>query len=109
MAGARRMHLPSFISHESFVVQVNPFSIVHVDEQPSPSLLLPSSQSSLSTRPSPQRDVHAPAEQSGSAWQSFEQPSNGVWLPSSHTSAPSALPSPHVVGVHVLGLPKHLK
>src|SRR5262245_52722523 len=99
MAGARMMHFPFFISHESLVVHVKPPSILQVEEQPSPSLLLPSSQSSLSTSPSPQRDVHAPAEQSGSAWQSLEQPSNGTSLPSSHTSAPSVFPSPQVVGV----------
>src|SRR5437763_10221488 len=86
---------------------MNPGSILHVAEHPSPSTLLPSSQSSWTTMPSPQRDMHEPVLQSGSFWQSAEQPSNGRALPSSQPSAPSTLLSPHVVCVHLLGLPLH--
>ena len=58
--------------------------------------------------PSPQRDMHdEPVLQSGSFWQSAEQPSNGNALPSSHPSAPSTFLSPHVVCEHRLGLPLH--
>src|SRR5436190_2445066 len=86
---------------------MNPGSILHAAEQPSPSTLLPSSQSSWTTMPSPQRDMHEPVLQSGSFWQSAEQPSNGKALPSSHPSAPSTFLSPQVVCVHWLGLPLH--
>src|SRR5256885_10460981 len=109
IAGTRRMQRPSFISHaDSAVVHLKPFSSLHSDEQPSPSLLFPSSHSSSRTRPSPHFEVHGPPLQLGSAWQSFEQPSKGVSLPSSQTSAPSGLPSPHVVREQTLGAPSHL-
>src|SRR5512133_787069 len=58
--------------------------------------------------PSPQAEVHGPSPHLGSFWQSEKQPSNGIVLPSSQLSAPSILPSPHVVGVQVLGVPSHL-
>src|SRR5438874_2024404 len=72
-------------------------------------MLLPSSQASLTTMPSPQRDMQAPLVlvQLGSLWQSAEQPSKGTVLPSSQLSAPSTILSPHLVGVQVL--PLHLK
>jgi hypothetical protein len=47
-------------------VQVQPASTVQIDEQPSPSAVLPSSHSSPSTMPSPQVEVHAPPVQFGS-------------------------------------------
>src|SRR6187399_2933543 len=81
--------------------------MVHVEEQPSPSALLPSSQSSLIRRPSPQLDVQDSPEQFGSFWQSEEQPSNGSLLPSSHPSEPSTMPLPHSAGVQTLGWPSH--
>src|SRR5262245_10210394 len=108
IAGTRRMQRPSFISHERFVVHMKPASNMQADEQPSPSFVLPSSHSSSSTRPSPHCEVQGPPLQLGSAWQVFEQPSRGMSLPSSPTSAPSFLPSPQVVGVHTLGMPSHL-
>src|SRR5262245_53055780 len=87
-----------------------PGSILQAAVQPSPSTLLPSSQSSLTTMPSPQRDMHEPSAavlQSGSFWQVAEQPSNGSALPSSQPSAPSTFLSPQVVWLHSLGLPLH--
>src|SRR5690606_252375 len=86
-----------------------PGSFLQVDEQPSPSLVLPSSHSSSMTRPSPQSEVQPSGVQVGSVWQNDEQPSNGVSLPSSQLSAPSCLPSPHTVRLHALGAPSHLK
>src|SRR6476659_3040646 len=89
---------------------MNPGSILQAAEHPSPSTLLPSSHASLTTMPSPQRDVHEPSAavlQSGSFWQVAEQPSNGRALPSSHPSAPSTFLSPQVVCEHLLGLPLH--
>src|SRR5215510_8748805 len=71
------------------------------------SAVLPSSHASLTTMPSPQRDMHEVDLQSGSFWQSAEQPSNGSALPSSHPSAPSTFLSPQVVWLHWLGLPLH--
>src|SRR6478735_3182238 len=71
-------------------------------------MVLPSSQSSLISRPSPHLDVQAPlALQLGSREQSAEQPSNGVVLPSSQLSAPSTTPLPHLASVHLLGMPSH--
>lgn len=64
----------------------------------------PSSHPSSRTTPSPHCEMQEPSEQSGSAWQSVEQPSNGVRLPSSQLSAPSWTSSPQVVGVQTLGL-----
>jgi hypothetical protein len=58
--------------------------------------------------PSPHLDVHEPLLQLGSFWQSDEQPSKGMALPSSQPSAPSTLLSPQVVWVQTLGLPLHL-
>jgi hypothetical protein len=84
-----------------------PDSTVHVDEQPSPLLVLPSSHPSLTTRPSPHFDVHWPvaALQLGSKWQVGEQPSLGRVLPSSQPSDPSTFPSPHFVWWQLGGLP----
>src|SRR5882724_10841130 len=82
-------------------VHLYPSSILQVEEQPSPSLVLPSSQSSsLNLMPSPHGDVHAPESQFGSSWQSGVQPSPRSWFPSSQRSLPSFFPSPHVVFVH---------
>ena len=90
-------------------MQVQPGSTLQSLEQPSPLAALPSSHSSSSTMPSPHFEVHPEVpEQFGSIWQSSEQPSKGMVLPSSQPSAPSTLPSPQVVGVHLLGLPVHL-
>src|SRR6266498_1856607 len=58
---------------------MNPGSILQAAEHPSPSTLLPSSQSSLTT------------------------------MPSSHPSAPSIFLSPQVVCEHLLGLPLHFQ
>src|SRR5262245_36384393 len=55
-----------------------PSSRWQLDEQPSPSRVLPSSQPSLITSPSPQSLRQLPWLQSGSAWQSLEQPSSGT-------------------------------
>src|SRR6187402_2306078 len=71
-------------------------------------MVLPSSQSSLSSRPSPHSDVHTPPLQLGSREQSAEQPSNGAVLPSSQLSVPSTTPLPHLASVHTLGDPAHL-
>src|SRR5690606_15446733 len=72
--------------------QLNPSSTVHSLLQPSPLRRLPSSHSSSSTMPSPQDEVHGcPLSHWGSAWQRSVQPSNGVSLPSSQLSAPSAM------------------
>ena len=61
-------------------------SIVQSAEQPSPSMLLPSSHSSpSSSMPSPQK---------GSTVQIAEQPSPSMLLPSSHSSPSSRIPSP---------------
>jgi hypothetical protein len=89
--------------------QVYPGSILQPAEQPSPSRLLPSSQASPSTMPSPHREVQPPLVQEGSLWQSAEQPSQGRALPSSQLSAPSTTLSPQTVGEQALGLPEHLK
>src|SRR4029079_16203821 len=97
------------VSPSAGCLHMNPGSILQLAEQPSPSTLLPSSQSSWTTMPSPQRDMHEPLLQSGSFWQSAEQPSNGSALPSSHPSAPSTFLSPQVVWLHWLGLPLHFQ
>src|SRR5262245_25239850 len=61
-------------------------SRLHLDEQPSPDTVLPSSHCSPGSRmPSPQR---------GSCWQVAEQPSPDTVLPSSHCSPGSRTPSP---------------
>ena len=91
-------------------MHLKPCSTLQSGEQPSPSMLLPSSHSSPSTMPSPHVEVQALVPlHDGSFWQSDEQPSNGMLLPSSQPSAPSILLSPHVVCVHVLGLPSHFQ
>src|SRR4029079_16394801 len=97
------------VSPSAGCLHMNPGSILQFAEQPSPSTLLPSSQSAWTTMPSPQRDVHEALLQSGSFWQSAEQPSNGSALPSSQPSAPSTFLSPQVVCEHVLGLPLHFQ
>src|SRR6185436_7846174 len=77
----------------------------------SPGMVLPSSQSSPSSTPSPQDLAQAdPGGHLGSAWHVPEQPSNGMVLPSSHPSRPSFLPSPHLVVWHsVDGFPVQLQ
>src|SRR6187431_1609649 len=107
MAGTLSTQPPLIFSHWATCLQVNPVSFVHVEEQPSPSMVLPSSQSSLISRPSPHSDLQGAVAQFGSRRQSVEQPSNGVVLPSSQLSAPSTLPLPQVAFVHTLGAPSH--
>ena len=88
--------------------QVNPGSTLQSAEHPSPLTLLPSSQASLTTRPSPQRDVQLlPVLHCGSFWHPAEQPSNGREFPSSQLSVPSTTLSPQVVWLHLLGVPLH--
>src|SRR6185436_4103413 len=102
----------TILSPSAGCMHMNPGSILQPAVQPSPSTLLPSSHASLTTMPSPQRDMHAPFAavlQSGSFWQVAEQPSNGSALPSSQPSAPSTFLSPQVVCEHVLGLPLHFQ
>src|SRR4051812_1442084 len=87
-----------------------PGSIVQVALQPSPALLLPSSQpvSPGTIMPSPHAVLHGPpaAGQVGTAWQVAVQPSvRLVFLRSSHCSVPSWVPLlsvfPHTVFVQV--------
>src|SRR5580700_4722019 len=79
-------------------VQLHPDSIVQVELQPSPEVVLPSSHCSPgNTSPSPHTAVHVPPVQCGSMVHVGEQPSYGMVLPSSHSSEPSLMPSPHVV------------
>src|SRR6185369_2127396 len=89
IAGTRSTQLPANLSHSESWEQTKPGSIRHVDEQPSPFVVLPSSHCSSINRPSPHFEVHASPLQDGSAWQVAEQPSKGCWLPSSQVSAPS--------------------
>jgi hypothetical protein len=82
---------------------------LQLEEQPSPLIVLPSSQSPPGitgpsgwagmTMPSPHLEVQMPvaALQLGSTRQVAEQPSPGVVLPSSQLSLPSGTPSPHFV------------
>jgi hypothetical protein len=107
MAGTRSTHFPSTFSHCGCCSQVNPFSMVQVAEQPSPSKLLPSSQASLMTSPSPQSEVQDSAWQFGSRKHKDEQPSNGAELPSSQLSAPSTMELPHSASEQTLGEPSH--
>src|SRR6478609_4496202 len=82
----------------SITVQVKPVSRVQVAEQPSPAVVLPSSQASCGNfRPSPQTAVQVPLAHCGSSVQVGEQPSYGIRLPSSHCSKPSFFVSPQVV------------
>src|SRR5690349_9044858 len=111
MTGTRRMHSPLINSQGGITSsQVKPCSVMQVLEQPSPSIWLPSSQSSPITRPSPHAELHPvvePGMHVGSFSQVSEQPSNGTTLPSSQLSAPSWMASPQVAGVHTLGAPSH--
>jgi hypothetical protein len=71
------------------------------EEQPSPSRVLPSSQSSLSPgkmSPSPHAETQAPMLQFGSTSQNGPQPSPTISLPSSQGSSPSFTPLPQTVG-----------
>src|SRR6202035_5333920 len=106
MAGTVMVQMPCRSTQGALSLeQVNPGSIWHVDEQPSPLRRLPSSHCSPapSKMPSPQVDVQgAPGGRVGSAWQVSEQPSKGSVFPSSQLSAPCVFPSPQVVGVHTL-------
>ena len=84
-----------------------PGSIWHVEEQPSPSIVLPSSHSSPAlarTMPSPQVEVQAPPGflQSGSSVQKGLRPLPVSWtppeaVPGSQPSVPSLTPSPQIV------------
>src|SRR5450432_3723084 len=90
------------------VSQVNPFSIMHFEEQPSPSTVLPSSHSLPSPanrRPLPQTFMQPPPATGhlGSIRQKGEQPSPVTLLPSSHCSEPSGLPLPQTLVVQVVG------
>jgi hypothetical protein len=107
MAGTRSAHCPPISSQTAWATQSKPVSRVHVEEQPSPSTRLPSSQSSSMSKPSPQSEVQDRPSQLGSFRQIGEQPSNGVVLPSSHDSAPSCTPLPQMASVHTLGAPSH--
>src|SRR5688500_11934960 len=98
---------------ETTSVQVMPgtFSSSHSALQPSPSMMLLSSHSSTSPgnlMPSPQREVQAPALQSGSSEQVGVQPSHHWSFPSSQGSWPSRAPSPQLVSAQTLGAPSHL-
>src|SRR5690606_23876028 len=108
MTGTRRMHSPFSISQVESRVQVNPFSMVQFDEHPSPSITLPTSHSSVITRPSPHAETQDCPSESGSRRHSAEPPSNGRVLPSSQASAPSTRRSPQAGGAHTLGAPAHL-
>ena len=77
MAGTRSTHCPPIFSHTAWATQSKPVSTVQVDEQPSPSIMLPSSQSSSMSRPSPQSEVQDAPAQFGSRKQIAEQPSKG--------------------------------
>src|SRR6478736_3378966 len=70
-------------------------------------MVLPSSQSSLISKPSPHADLQPTPVHSGSRTQSAEQPSNGAVLPSSQLSLPSTTPLPHFASVQMLGAPEH--
>jgi hypothetical protein len=82
-------------------LQSKPSSISQMEEQPSPSVVLPSSQSSMSLgrmSPSPHAETHGPALQLGSTSQNGLQPSPMSSLPSSQGSSPSLSPSLQSVG-----------
>src|ERR1019366_8685049 len=85
-----------------------PCSTSQTEEQPSPLLVLPSSQdSSPCLIPSPQICVSVKTQAAfctghtypGSSWQTPEQPSPGTELPSSHCSPGSTAPSPQIAMV----------
>src|SRR5580692_7946622 len=89
-------------------VHEKPGSIVHVAEQPSPEMVLPSSHCSGGSRmPSPQRDTHAPTgfvavpQVTGRVQSGLHWPYSPVLsaVPLSHCSDPWTLPSPHTVAV----------
>ena len=91
-------------------VEIGLLSTVHVELQPSPSTVLPSSHPSTpaATSPSPQVDVHVSAvvafppshRHPHSSLQSAEQPSPESRFPSSHQSSCAiigiVMPSPHL-------------
>src|ERR1017187_2603033 len=80
------------------LLHVQPVSMVHVELQPSPDTVLPSSHASCGNfSPSPHTAVHVPPLHLGSMVHVGEQPSYGMRLPSSHSSKPSFTPSPHTV------------
>src|SRR5262249_26525604 len=85
-------------------VQYHPDSTWHVDEQPSPFVVFPSSHCSGGSRmPSPHFERHVPELQSGSSVHCAEHPSPSIRLPSSQGSLPSLMPLPHVVFMHIEG------
>src|SRR4051812_11114203 len=87
----------------STTVQVKPLSLTQVAEQPSPEVVLPSSQSSCGNfRPSPQIAVHVPLAHLGSREQVGEQPSYGIRFPSSHCSKPSRVLLPQMVAAQTV-------
>src|SRR6185369_12103641 len=96
MTGTRRMHLSLIFSQLAVCEQVKPPSFLQSWEQPSPSLVLPSSHSSLIKRPSPHSEVQPEPEHFGSVWQVAEQPSPAVLLPSSHCSDEPTILSPQI-------------
>src|ERR1041384_1501637 len=65
-AGTRSTHSPLICSQSASCEHSKPGSFLQAEEQPSPSLVLPSSHSSSMTRPSPQSDVQPSAVQAGS-------------------------------------------
>src|SRR6516225_7361968 len=117
-------------------VQVKPGSVMQVDEQPSPLVVLPSSHCSPgSMLPLPQLTSQArvvvvpvPERQAGSSVHVFEQPRlaasgkpvsrpsgpgqpEGTFfgsVPQSQPSFPSLMPLPQVACVHLLGVPVHV-
>src|SRR5262245_53312725 len=103
--------LPWTLSHGASLLHSKPSSTMQLLEQPSPLRVLPSSQASSRTMPSPQRDEQATVGpvHVGSRRHSGEQPSKPMWFPSSQLSAPSMLPSPQFVREQMLGDPMHLK
>src|SRR3954467_11051125 len=109
MTGTRSTQAPLIFSQLAFCEHSKPASFLQDAEQPSPSLVLPSSHSSPIKSPSPHSEVQPSPVQVGSVWQVDEQPSKGTALPSSQLSAPSFLASPQTVGVQTLGWPSHLK
>ena len=91
------MHGPPSSSQSPPVTQVKPASTWQLCEQPSPSRMLPSSQASSNTKPSPHSELQVPLLQSSSVWQVAEQPSRDFSLPSSQLSPGSRVPLPQLV------------